>query len=587
MNHLARYSVLFIAPYHGLAEQVERVAPRYPDLSVTVHEGDLSQGLATALGSMGADYDVLISRGGTAQLLEDEFALPVIEVGISVADFYECLIAHNPKGRRTAVVGFENAIGPLSEVARFSDFDLDLHGIAFEDELPLVLQTVVEGSYPVVLCDTFSLPRCRDLGLNAFLLESGEASVSAALDQALVFCQRTHDLLAKNRMLWNLVRAQDARFAVFSAEGRITYSNLEEGRDDLVAFMRQHLTGMADERLVLQRGRRLFRLHKTPVESDGRRFLAFSVTQANAPSNSSHAGIERSNRAEVEASYEKSAFHTTRASEDLAQLVAGVQRGTKPLLLLGEPCSGKEQIAQLLYLSSPLSTRPYVTVDCPLVTEKSWAYLADSPNSPLYAGECTLFFNSLQALGEERMRQLLDIVRRTRMVERNRLMVSMESTDSPDPKTMEILYESLRFSIVRVPPMRERGDLGRAITLLLTATCEEVGTPRLMLTDEALDILVHYSWPGNYEELHLTLQQCVAAAEGGAIGAEAVRGIIAQGGGLGAGAPSNAWGTDVMRPLREVEQDVIREVIRRCGNNQTEAARVLGISRTTIWRLLG
>lgn len=586
MNRHEHYSVLFIAPYPALAEQAKLVAPQYPELSVTVHEGDLSQGLASALGSMDANFDVIISRGGTAQLLEDEFALPVVEVGISVSDLYECLVAHNPSGDRTAVVGFENAISPLREVANFSDFSLDLFGVTFEDELPLVLQTVMEESYPVVLCDTFSLPKCRELGLNAFLLESNGPSVSAAFDEALKFCQRSHELLSKNRMLWNLVRTQDARFAVFSTDGKITYSNLEESRDDLVAFMRTHVMGRLEERLVLQRGRRMFSIHKVPVESDGERFSAFSVISSNAPSSAAHVGIERTNRAEVEAFYKGSAFHRTRASEGLTQLVAGVRGSSKPLLLMGEPCSGKAQVAQLLYLTSPWNTKPYVTVNCPLVTEKSWAYLTDSPNSPLYSGECTVFFNSLQSLGESRTLRLLDIVKRTGMAERDHLIVSLESTDDLAPKLVELLYENLRFSTVRVPGLRERSDLGRAITLLLNSICEEKGTPRPVLTDEALGLLEHHPWPGNYEELNLVLQQCVAEAAEGSVDAATVRSIL----GKQAGAPGSGAspaGIDIMRPLREVEKDIVCEVVERCGGNQTEAARVLGVSRTTIWRLLG
>lgn len=586
MGRHEHYNVLFIAPYPALVEQARLVVSQYPELAVTIHEGDLSQGLASALSSMDANFDVIISRGGTAQLLEDEFALPVIEVGISVSDLYKSLVTHNPDGNRTAVVGFENVIGSLREVANFSDFSLDLYGVTFEDELPLVLQTVLEGRYPVVLCDTFSLPKCRELGLNAFLLESNESSVSAAFTEALGFCQRSHELLSKNRMLWNLVRTQDARFAVFSTDGKITYSNLEESRDDLVAFMRSHIMGRVEERLVLQRGRRTFHIHKVPVESDGERFSAFSVIASNSPSSANHVGIERSNRSDIEASYQGSTFHKTRASEVLSPLVTGVRGTSRPLLLMGEPCSGKAQVAQLLYLTSSSNTKPFVAVNCPLVTEKSWSYLADSPSSPLYSDECTIFFNSLQSLGESRTFRLLDVIRRAGIVERDRLIFSLENTDALAPKLVELLYESLHFSTVRIPALRERADLGRAITLLLNSICEEKGMPRPVLTDEALDLLEHHSWPGNYEELTIVLQQCVTETSEGSVDSSTVRSIIGKQPGS-IGTREGRAGIEIMRPLREVEKDIVREVVKRSGGNQTEAARILGVSRTTIWRLLG
>lgn len=248
----ARYHVLFIAPYPELAEVVAKIAPDFPDLDVTIHEGDLSKGLAAALTSMDVSYDIVISRGGTAQLLEDEFALPVVEVGLSPSDLFRCLVQYNPGAKRCALVGFSNVLEPLRDIAAFSDFDLDLFEVSFADELPLVLQTVQEGSYSLVLCDTFSLPQVRELGLNAQLLASGPDSVSKALMDAQLFCERSSDLLSKNRMLWNLVRTQDARFVVFSNDGKITYTNVKEGHDELISFMREHLGERTDERLVFQ-----------------------------------------------------------------------------------------------------------------------------------------------------------------------------------------------------------------------------------------------------------------------------------------------------------------------------------------------
>ena len=118
---------------------------------MTVHEGDLSKGLAAALGSIDSDFDVVISRGGTAQMLEDELSLPVIEIDVSATDLLEALARHNPQGRRTAVIGFSNALRAVSEVADFSDFDLDVYGVSFEDELPIVLEDVASGDYPLRL----------------------------------------------------------------------------------------------------------------------------------------------------------------------------------------------------------------------------------------------------------------------------------------------------------------------------------------------------------------------------------------------------------------------------------------------------
>lgn len=583
-----RYRALFIAPYPELEPVVRDAARDFPELDVTIHEGDLSAGLAAALGSMDADYDVVVSRGGTAQLLEDEFSIPVFEVSVSPADLYQCLLAHNPNGRRTAIVGFENVLRPLKDVASFSDFDLDIHGVTFEDELPLVLGAVRDGGYEVVLCDTFSLPRCREMGLNAYLLSSGRESVSTAFGEALAFCQHAHELLSRNRMLWNLVSTQDTSFAVFGADGRLTYCNLEQRREELTEFMRGHLEGRREERLVVQRGQHLYRIHKVPVESDGEPYLAFGITRSRMPSARAQVGIRRENRDEVYGRYHASVFCQTHAGDVLAEGMLHAIRSGRPIVLEGEPGSGKGPAADLIYLTSGWDTHPFVKVDCPLVTDRSWAYLMGSPNSPLFAEEATLCFGSVQAMGESRLRELLDMLERSGALRRDHLIVTLSGDVDLDAGAMELLHEHLHFFDLQMPPLRERKDLASAVGLYLNAEARATGTPRPLVTDEGAAVLASYGWPGNYAELATVLQRCMTRADDGRITAEVARSAI--GGTKRAAAPSstgeNDLGVDLMRPLRDIERDVVKAAVERCDGNQTEAARVLGVSRTTIWRLL-
>lgn len=582
----SHYYVLFIAPYPGLAQVVREVAPNFPELSITVHEGDLSAGVYAALSSIDANFDVVVSRGGTAQLLQDEFATPVVEVGISVADLYACLTEHNPTGRRTAIVGFDNALEPLKDVVEFSDFDLDILTVSFEDELPLVLEKIAHQNYDVVLCDTFSLPRCKEMGLNAYLLSSGPQSVSAALGHALEFCEREHDLLSRNRMLWSLIAAQDANFAIFGQDQRLTYCNISHRREELVAFMRDHLASRQDERLVFERGHHIYRLHKVPVESDGESFTAFAIMRSSAPSSGLHSGIDRQNCDDVQKDYRKSVYCHTQANTTLAAPLVRAIGSERPVLLEGKPSTGKVRIAQLIYLSGKWTSRPFVTIDCHLVTDKSWGYLTSSTNSPLYGTELTLFFNSIECLGNERLRRLLDILRRSGVVRRDHLIVSISDPTAIDSETMDMLYDCLHFHQLNVPALSQRPDLEQAIILFLNTEASSADAVRPTVTDEAIEVLTHHDWPGNYAEFTLVMQRCIDMAQGGRITASVARRAIKTHAAVSVGATSSSQQDfNLMRPLHEIQKDIVSRVIDSCGGNQTEAARTLGISRTTIWRI--
>lgn len=83
--------VLGIAPYENMTSLMEEVAREYPRLELTMFVGDMEQGLEVARNNLYGNYDVVISRGGTARILQKDLDLPVIEVEISMFDVLRTL----------------------------------------------------------------------------------------------------------------------------------------------------------------------------------------------------------------------------------------------------------------------------------------------------------------------------------------------------------------------------------------------------------------------------------------------------------------------------------------------------------------
>lgn len=583
------YRALLIAPYPSLVPIAQSVARDFPDLDLSVHEGDLHKGLEAALGSFDADYDVVISRGGTAQMLEDEFSVPVIEIAVSGSDLLQALATHNPMGRRCAVVGFSNALESVAQIADFSDFDLDVFEVAFEDELPLVMQDVVEGGYEVVLCDTFAVRRCRELGIEAHLLESGTQSVRDALRRALFLCQQISEVQRKNHLLWSLLKSLPAAFALFSASGRLVYSNLPHERGDLLTFMREHLDDPAPARLTLQRGGKIHRIGLSRIGGPDDQMVAFNVTISPAPPGERLVGIERQNRDGIERRYRESVFKVTGGGEATASLVSRLTRIDKPIMLEGEIGVGKAQIVYLIYLSSHRSNRPLVIIDCSLLVDKSWDYLMNSTGSPLYGNGETIYFKAAHALGEDRLRYLLDTLRRSGVAERSRIIFSANDERGAEANGVAQIVDAMHCLVFHAPPLRLRADLASAVSLFLSAETSKNGDPSPTVTDEAMALLCAHRWPKNYIELRQVLQRALLDAGEGPITAEVASGALDRESSRRfstLSTPDDATSIELLRPLRETEREIVRMVVEKYGGNQTEASRVLGLSRTTIWRIL-
>ncbi len=259
-------------------------------------------------------------------------------------------------------------------------------------------------------------------------------------------------------------------------------------------------------------------------------------------------------------------------------------------MLEGEIGVGKAQIAALLYLNSNNSSHPFVVIDCSLLIEKSWEYLMNSPSSPLYATGDTIYFKATQTLDAEHVSRLLDVIRRSNAAQRNRIIFSANDDDrGGESEAVTRIVEYLHCHVLVAPPLRERVDLRQVAIDYLKNEAERTGSQAPTLSDEAVVLLCNHTWSRNYIELRQVLQYCMNAAPARFVDATLVREAIERERAAkfsSLSTPDSATSIDLLRPLKDTERQIVQMVVDKLGGNQTEAARVLGLSRTTLWRML-
>jgi transcriptional regulator with PAS, ATPase and Fis domain len=143
----------------------------------------------------------------------------------------------------------------------------------------------------------------------------------------------------------------------------------------------------------------------------------------------------------------------------------------------------------------------------------------------------------------------------------------------------EDLYYRLNVVTIELPPLRERReDVPELVEHFLTT--RQVGPLRSRVSPEAMQALAGYAWPGNVRELANVLERAQILAGDHLITLddlpEALSAVRA-GGENGGGDP---------RHLREVERQHVRAVLQQEKGNKVHAARVLGISRRSLYRLI-
>lgn len=133
-----------IAPYSAMEVPIKQTIKKFPQLHIDYAVGDLEQGAKIGVEAEKAGYDIVISRGRTAQQIEKVVSIPVIDMGLSSFDFIQSMSIAQDRKQKTALIGFSNIIKGAKAIIDLLDWDMDLFMIDSKEEVQLLLKNLKE-----------------------------------------------------------------------------------------------------------------------------------------------------------------------------------------------------------------------------------------------------------------------------------------------------------------------------------------------------------------------------------------------------------------------------------------------------------
>lgn len=395
---------------------------------------------------------------------------------------------------------------------------------------------------------------------------------------------------AKLQILIEALSAAGASALAIDERGGVVISTMTDAalEQDVVAFVSKRLARVGDgARLVMGHEGVRFSLTVRPTAQERGALWVVVAREVRA---AAHAGIEWLNADEVEARYESSAYGII---EDAAAVAAPVResyaRGI-PLMLEGELGAGQDQIAKRLYLDGPYADQPFVSVALDELTDRGWRHLLKSSESPLFQTGLTLCMGGWHAVGPQRLRELVSAMIDTALA--TRCHVVLTANDMPgggESDQAAFVTERLACAVSVAPAIAEQGGASEKVARYLEYLADMFETATPALSSAAAKTLDAYRWPRNYLQLREVSERLYILVGTGTAERAVAEEVLAQEDVIKTatfGAPTLESDLYILRPLVDTERDIARLVVGHLHGNRTRAAEVLGISRTTLWRLL-
>ena len=292
--------------------------------------------------------------------------------------------------------------------------------------------------------------------------------------------------------------------------------------------------------------------------------------------------------------------HASKEMDAILNLAFKVAQGDTAVLITGESGTGKELLANYIHAVSPRKNMRFVPVNCAAISpnlveselfghEKGSFTGASAKTTGKfeYATGGTLFLDEIGDLSLEAQAKLLRALQEKKIqrVGGNKEIAVDVRVICATNQDLEKLVgtgafrKDLLFRInvfpIKPPPLRERSE--DVIPLCLHFLSQLDQTREIRLTDGAVKVLTEYSWPGNVRELANAMERAMILCDGTTITAQTISFLKTP-------KEISDGNADFQLPkegasLEKIEENFVEQALRISGNNQTAAARLLGLTR--------
>ncbi|HWI66143.1 MAG TPA: sigma 54-interacting transcriptional regulator [Symbiobacteriaceae bacterium] len=613
--------IAFIAPYRELGELVQRVGQGLGE-EVEVLVGRIRQGVYLAQEAQKSGAEVIVSRGVTAWMIaEAGLGIPVVEVPITGYDLLRAYVAAKALGQPVGILDVEEVLRGVTALEEILGERIVKVELKDQSRIDEGIQELKAAGVAAVFGKIAMVRLARKHAMRGVVIRSEAEAVSQALREARRILEvRKLEKQNTQRLKAVIDFVSDGVVAV-DASGMVTAFNpvaeTITGIPAAQALGRNITQLIPDSRLpaVIDRGaaergemQELGRVqvvtNRVPIIVGGKVHGAVATFQEISRLQKLEQKIRQ--RLQATGHIAKYSFRDitgeSRAITDVIAKADRFGRVDSTVLIEGETGTGKERFAHAIHRVSPKAAGPFVAVNCgalqeSLLESELFGYVEGAFTGARKGGKeglfelahgGTIFLDEVSEMSESLQAKVLRVIQEHEVMRigddriipvdvrvvaaTNRCLKGLVTAGA----FREDLYYRINVLHLRVPPLRERvQDIPLLVQNFLHEFNRRFGKEVGGVESTGMNLLCEHLWPGNVRELRNIVERMVILTEGRVVRAETVAESL-QDLRMSEAPPTPGSSSDTE----------IRAALAKAQGNKGEAARLLGIGRTTLWRRL-
>ena len=622
------YKICIVAPFANMKKLADEVILERDgewECNVEVSLGDSQTGLEQARLAVERGAEVLISRGGTALLIAEQIAVPVVQIQVTALDILRTIKQVGLSLGVIGVAGFRNVIYECEMLAELLDIPVRVIALENKAETAERIAFAASEGIKVVIGDANSVELARQIGLSGYVIGTGKDAIYKAIKEAELVAKVRRREQERAELLQAIVNSSTDGIVAVDKAARITFFNpaacdifqvsqaMAVGRSVSEVIPNTRLpavldNGVAEMGEVQHLGNKELATKRIPIKIKDEVVGAIAsfqdVTQLQRFEQAIRQKLHSKGLvAKVNINQIIGFSPTLEVAKRQAHRYA---MSSSTVLITGESGTGKEMFAQSIHNLSSRDKSPFVAVNCAALPEnllesELLGYEEGAFTGAKKGGKQGLFELAhggtmfLDEIGEMPLALQARLLRVLQEKEVMRLggdrviPVDVRVIAATNQNMAELvakrqfredLYYRLDILRLYLPPLRDRkGDIPMLVEYFYHKL-KHLNPGVKGIAPEALVILEKLSWPGNVRELANLMERALLLSDNKTVAAEDIKSILpVQAVSHQADSLSGEYGN-----LEEVEKETIEQILREENFNYTRAASRLGINRTTLWR---